>query len=217
MIMNSSSKLYSRREALGAIGLLALACHPLLTATAAPKKRAMALQLYTLRDPAKKDLTGTLKKVREMGWEYVQWSGMPNLPAEKIRAELDAAGLKATVAKLNQYARTGTDLDFHRGETVFDRYYGDEKVKPNACLAPIETPPFYGLESYPGELGTKGGLKADARARVLTEAGQPIPGLYAIGNCSAALMGRSYPGAGATIGPAMTFGYIAARDAIPGT
>ncbi len=96
--MNSSSKLYSRREALGAIGLFALACHPLLNATAAPAKRQMALQLYTLRDPAKKDLTDTLKKVRAMGWEYVQWSGMPNLPAEKIRAELDAAGLKAVAA-----------------------------------------------------------------------------------------------------------------------
>ena len=96
--MNSSSKLYSRREALGAIGLFALACHPLLNATAAPTKRKMALQLYTLRDPAKKDLTDTLKKVRAMGWEYVQWSGMPNLPAEKIRAELDAAGLKAVAA-----------------------------------------------------------------------------------------------------------------------
>ena len=90
-----SSRLWSRREALGAIGLFALACHPLLTATAAPKKRAMALQLYTLRDPAKKDLADTLKKAREMGWEYVQWSGMPNLPAEKIRAALDTAGLKA--------------------------------------------------------------------------------------------------------------------------
>ena len=129
---------------------------------------------------------------------------------------VDAAGLKATVAKLNQYARTGTDIDFHRGETVFDRYCGDEDVKPNACLAPIETPPFYGLEAYPGELGTKGGLKADARARVLNQAGQPIPGLYAIGNCSAAVMGHTYPGAGSTIGPAMAFGYIAARDAVPG-
>jgi sugar phosphate isomerase/epimerase len=93
-----SSRLWSRREALGAIGLFALACHPLLTATAAPKKRAMALQLYTLRDPAKKDLADTLKKAREMGWEYVQWSGMPNLPAEKIRAALDTAGLKAIAA-----------------------------------------------------------------------------------------------------------------------
>ncbi|MFI5393921.1 MAG: FAD-binding protein [Candidatus Binatia bacterium] len=137
---------------------------------------------------------------------------------EGVAAQLgiDAVGLKATVAKVNQYARTGTDLDFHRGETVFDRYYGDEKVTPNACLAPIETPPFYGIEAYPGELGTKGGLKTDARAHVLTQAGQPIPGLYAIGNSSASVMGHSYPGAGATIGPAMTFGYIAARDAIPG-
>lgn len=129
---------------------------------------------------------------------------------------IDVAGLKATVQKMNQYARSGVDLDYHRGETVFDRYYGDEKVKPNACLAPIETAPFYGLEAYPGELGTKGGLKTDAHARVVNEGGQPIPGLYATGNCSASVMGHSYPGAGATIGPAMTFGYIAARDAIPG-
>ncbi len=137
---------------------------------------------------------------------------------EGLAAQLgiDPAGLRATVKKLNEYARTGTDLDFHRGETVFDRYYGDEKVKPNACLAPIETPPFYGLESYPGELGTKGGLKTDACARVLTAAGEAIPGLYAIGNCSASVMGHSYPGAGATIGPAMTFGYIAASDALAG-
>ncbi len=134
---------------------------------------------------------------------------------EGLAAQLgvDAAGLKATVAKFNEYARAGVDLDYHRGETVFDRYYGDEKVQPNPCLAPIETAPFYGLEAYPGELGTKGGLKTDARARVLRETGDPIQGLYAIGNCSASVMGHSYPGAGATIGPAATFGYIAARDA----
>ena len=96
--MNLSPTLYSRREALGALGILALACHPLLRAAPDPKKRGMALQLYTMRDPAKKDLTDMLKKVREMGWEYVQWSGMPNLPAGKIRAELDAAGLKVIAA-----------------------------------------------------------------------------------------------------------------------
>jgi sugar phosphate isomerase/epimerase len=71
-----------------------------LTTIAAPRKAGMALQLYTLREPAKKDLSDTLKKAREMGWEYVQWSGMPNLPAEKIRAELDAAGLKAIAAHI---------------------------------------------------------------------------------------------------------------------
>jgi 3-oxosteroid 1-dehydrogenase len=123
-------------------------------------------------------------------------------------------GLEESVQKLNEYARTGEDLDFHRGETVFDRYYGDENVTPNPCLAPIAKPPFYGLEAYPGELGTKGGLKTDANARVLKESGESIPGLYAIGNCSASVMGHSYPGAGSTLGPATTFGYVAAHHAI---
>jgi len=129
--MNSSSKLYSRREALEAIGLLALACHPLLTATAAPKKRAMALQLYTLRDPAKKDLTDTLKKVREMGWEYVQWSGMPNLPAEKIRAELDAAGLKAIAAHV---AIEPFEKDFD-ANVKFWKAVGNRDLAPGGMMA----------------------------------------------------------------------------------
>jgi 3-oxosteroid 1-dehydrogenase len=127
---------------------------------------------------------------------------------------VDAKGLTESVRKLNDYARTGEDLDFHRGETVFDRYYGDENVTPNPCLAPIDRPPFYALEAYPGELGTKGGLETDASARVLKESGEVIPGLYAIGNCSASVMGHSYPGAGSTLGPANTFGYIAAHHAI---
>jgi 3-oxosteroid 1-dehydrogenase len=115
---------------------------------------------------------------------------------------------------MNAYARTGEDLDFHRGDTVFDRYYGDEKVEPNPCLAPIDKPPYYGIEAYPGELGTKGGLTTDPSARVLTDEGETVPGLYAIGNCSASVMGHTYPGAGSTLGPGMTFGYIAVRDAI---
>jgi 3-oxosteroid 1-dehydrogenase len=136
---------------------------------------------------------------------------------EGLAAQLDVdpVGLVKTIEKMNEYARIGKDPDFRRGETAFDRYYGDEKVEPNPCLAPIATPPFYGIEAYPGELGTKGGLKTDADARVLRETGAPIPGLYAIGNCSASVMGHSYPGAGATLGPATTFGYIAARHAIP--
>jgi 3-oxosteroid 1-dehydrogenase len=125
---------------------------------------------------------------------------------------IDADGLKMSVSKLNDYARTGEDTDFRRGDTVFDRYYGDEQVEPNPCLAPIETPPFYGVEAFPGDLGTKGGLLTDASARVLTEAGESIPGLYAIGNCSASVMGRTYPGPGSTLGPATSFGFIAARD-----
>ncbi len=133
-----------------------------------------------------------------------------------LAAELgvDAAGLRAAVERMNGFARAGRDLDYHRGESLFDRYYGDEKVKPNPCLAPLETPPFYGLVIYAGDLGTKGGLKTDAGARVLRDDGSTIPGLYAIGNCSASVMGRTYPGAGGTMGPAMTFGYIVACETI---
>lgn len=127
---------------------------------------------------------------------------------------VDAEGLKKSVAKMNEYARSGKDPEFHRGESLFDKYYGDEKVKPNPCLAPIETPPYYGIVVYAGDLGTKGGLKTDVSGRVLKESGEAIPGLYAIGNCSASVMGRTYPGAGGTMGPAMTFAYIIARDLI---
>jgi 3-oxosteroid 1-dehydrogenase len=128
---------------------------------------------------------------------------------------IDVKGLEATIQKMNEYAGTGKDLDYQKGDSLYDRYYGDPNVKPNPCLAPIETPPFYGLQIEAGDLGTKGGLKTDANARVLNEAGEAIPGLYAIGNCSGSVTGRTYPGAGSTIGPAMTFGYIAVLDAIP--
>jgi 3-oxosteroid 1-dehydrogenase len=135
---------------------------------------------------------------------------------EGLASELgiDAAGLKASVARMNEFARNGKDLDFHRGESLFDRYYGDEKVRPNPCLAALETAPYYGLVVYAGDLGTKGGLTTDASARVLRDDGSTIPGLYAIGNCSASAMGRTYPGAGGTMGPAMTFGYIVACETI---
>lgn len=128
---------------------------------------------------------------------------------------IDPAGLEAGVARWNEHARTGKDPDFRRGESLFDHYYGDEKVKPNPCLAPLERAPYYGIVVYAGDLGTKGGLRTDASARVLKQNGEPIPGLYAIGNCSASMMGRTYPGAGGTMGPAMTFGYIIARELFP--
>jgi 3-oxosteroid 1-dehydrogenase len=125
---------------------------------------------------------------------------------------IDAAGLEATVERFNTHARNGQDVDFHRGESRFDHYYGDAHVRPNPCLAPLATPPYYGIVVYPGDLGTKGGLQTDAKARVLKESGEPIAGLYAIGNCAGSVMGPTYPGAGGTMGPAMTFGYIIARD-----
>ncbi|PWR19390.1 FAD-dependent oxidoreductase [Zavarzinia aquatilis] len=123
-----------------------------------------------------------------------------------------APALAESVARMNGFARTGKDTDFGRGDNVYDRYFGDRFVKPNPCLGPIEKAPFYAVRVDLGDIGTKGGLKTDARARVLDEAGEPIAGLYAIGNCSASVMAAAYPGAGATLGPAMTFGFIAVND-----
>ena len=125
---------------------------------------------------------------------------------------IDPATLVATVARYNKYAVKGEDPDFHRGEATYDKMYGDPRVGPNPCLAPIEKGPFYAMPIYPGDIGTNGGLLTDDKARVVGKNGKPIPGLYAIGNNAASAMGESYPGAGVTIGPALTFGYIAARD-----
>ncbi|HEX6360998.1 3-oxosteroid 1-dehydrogenase [Actinophytocola sp.] len=122
------------------------------------------------------------------------------------------ATLRATVSRFNSQALSGTDSDFARGASAYDHYYTDPAIFPNSCLAPLWLPPFYAFKIVPGDLGTKGGMRTDARARVLRSNGTVIPGLYAAGNASAAVMGRSYAGAGSTIGPAMTFGYIAAND-----
>ncbi|MFJ4783393.1 3-oxosteroid 1-dehydrogenase [Streptomyces sp. NPDC088794] len=123
-----------------------------------------------------------------------------------------AAALRTTVSRFNSQALLGKDPDFHRGDSAYDHYYTDPAVLPDSCLAPLWLPPYYAFKIVPGDLGTKGGLVTDARARVLRSDGSVIPGLYAAGNASAAVMGHSYAGAGSTIGPAMTFGYIAARD-----
>jgi len=129
------------------------------------------------------------------------------------RVGVDGRGLLSTVARLNEFARTGKDLDFQRGESLYDRYYGDATVNPNPCLGAIEKPPFYAVAMLPGDLGTKGGLVTDEHARMLREDGSPIEGAYAIGNASASVMGNTYPGPGSTLGPAMTFGYVAAMHA----
>ncbi|WP_269287295.1 3-oxosteroid 1-dehydrogenase [Streptomyces antarcticus] len=123
-----------------------------------------------------------------------------------------AAALRATLGRFNAQAWTGDDADFHRGDTAYDHYYTDPNVHPNSCLAPVWAPPFYAFKIVPGDLGTKGGIVTDARARALRTDGSVIRGLYAAGNASAAVMGHSYAGAGSTIGPAMTFGYVAAND-----
>ncbi|MEU9209735.1 3-oxosteroid 1-dehydrogenase [Streptomyces sp. NPDC048415] len=128
-----------------------------------------------------------------------------------------AAALRTTVSRFNSLAHNGKDTDFHRGDSVYDRYYTDPAILPNSCLAPLWLAPFHAFKIVPGDLGTKGGLRTDARARVLRADGSVIPGLYAAGNASAAVMGHSYAGAGSTIGPAMTFGHIAALDIAAGS
>jgi 3-oxosteroid 1-dehydrogenase len=127
---------------------------------------------------------------------------------------VEASALSATIERYNENAAKGEDPDFHRGEAAYDKMYGDPRVAPNPCLRPLSKGPFYAMPIYPGDIGTNGGLLTDDRARVVGIKGKPIPGLYAIGNNAASAMGESYPGAGVTIGPALTFGYIAARDAL---
>ncbi|GAA1376011.1 3-oxosteroid 1-dehydrogenase [Streptomyces beijiangensis] len=122
------------------------------------------------------------------------------------------AALRATLNRFNYQALNGKDSDFHRGDSAYDHYYTDPSILPNSCLAPLWLAPFYALKIVPGDLGTKGGIRTDPRARALRADGSVIPGLYAAGNASAAVMGHSYAGAGSTIGPAMTFGYVAAND-----
>lgn len=133
------------------------------------------------------------------------------LDALAAKIGVDAKGLAETVSKFNQYSANGVDPEFGKGNTAIDRYYSDPHHKPNSCLGPVEKAPFYALRLDAGEIGTKGGLLTDEHARVLRENGGVIAGLYATGNCSAAVMGKTYAGAGSTLGPAMTFGFVAAK------
>jgi 3-oxosteroid 1-dehydrogenase len=124
---------------------------------------------------------------------------------------VDAQGLVETAARFSEFARTGKDLDFHRGDSAYDRVYSDPRVKPNPNLGPVDQAPFYAVKVFPGDLGTKGGILTDEHARALREDGTVIEGLYAAGNASASVMGHTYPGPGATLGPAMVFGFIGGR------
>ncbi|KAJ9129881.1 FAD binding domain-containing protein [Pleurostoma richardsiae] len=125
--------------------------------------------------------------------------------------DVDATALRETVTRWNEMCETGEDADFRKGDDAYQRFIGDENVKPNANMGPIKVPPFYALEVWPGDAGTKGGLVTDEHARVLDEHGMVIPGLYAAGNVTASVMEESCFAAGVTLGPALTFAYIAAQ------
>ena len=147
----------------------------------------------------------------------VDWWGHYIFKADTIgelakQIGLDPAKLTGVVGRMNTYAAKGEDPEFGRGSSGYDRGFGDPTVTPNPCLGPIDKAPFYAVPINLGDLGTKGGLKCDAKGRVLDGKDRLIPGLYAAGNATGSPFGICYPGAGATIGPAMVFGYIAANE-----
>jgi len=133
-----------------------------------------------------------------------------------------AAALVDTVDVYNQHARNGEDPLFGRGGDAYQRHLGDADHQPNPCVAPLQQPPFYAIAVYPADLGMSAGIVTDDRARVLAHDGRPIPGLFACGNDMQSIMEGAYPGPGITLGPAITFGWLAAREAasaplVPGT
>ena len=124
---------------------------------------------------------------------------------------IDPAALTATIARFNAVASRGEDPDFGRGRSRYNQVQGDAAHRPNPSLAPLATGPYYAVRLVPGSLGTFAGLRTDAAARVLDDAGAPIPGLFAAGNDMSSIMNGHYPSGGITLGPGMTFGYIAGR------
>jgi succinate dehydrogenase/fumarate reductase flavoprotein subunit len=133
------------------------------------------------------------------------------LAALAAQAGIDAKGLETTVAEFNKTASEGRDPAFGKGSRAYNRYQGDALHGPNPCIAPLDRAPFYAIKLVIGDLGTYAGIKTDEHARALDADGRPIPRLYAAGNDMASIMGGNYPGAGITLGPALTFGYIAGR------
>lgn len=139
----------------------------------------------------------------------------PTLAALAGKLGIAAAGLADSVASMNRYAETGEDPEFQRGVTAYQQNIGDPAWGgQNPNLGPLRQAPFYAVRLYPGDIGAATGLATDPQARVLGENGQPIPGLYAVGNDMHSIMGGVYTGPGITIGPGLVFAYLAARDAV---
>ncbi len=125
--------------------------------------------------------------------------------------DIDADGLEMTAERYSEFAVKGVDKDFAKGSNEYDRHYGDPDCKPNPCLKPLTKGPFYAVKIYPGDIGTICGLQTNEYAQVMDKKGHVLEGLYAAGNDHASVMGNTYPGAGSTLGPGLTFAYVAAR------
>lgn len=165
------------------------------------KNRYILMGLFPRQDFPKQWYEKGIVKVGQSVEELAKETGIPY------------DNLKTTFERFNSLAGRGKDEDFGRGDHPYDRYYGDPTLK-NPNLDKIDHPPYYAFKVQPGDIGTKGGVVIDEHARVMREDGSPIDGLYAAGNCSASIMGETYPGPGATLGPGMTFGYIAAMHCL---
>jgi succinate dehydrogenase/fumarate reductase flavoprotein subunit len=150
---------------------------------------------------------GAIKKLVAAGYLIEA----PTLAELARKINVDAAGLEATVAKMNSYAETGSDPEFHKGDSALDRDLGDYRHAPNPCLGPIENGPFYAIRIFPGDGSTTVGLRIDGEARVLDAQGRAIPGLRAAGLDVHSIWRGKAPAHGCNVGPAMTLGYIAAR------
>lgn len=130
--------------------------------------------------------------------------------------QIDPGVLEHTIERFNATAADGVDLDFGRGHDRYSRAMGDPTHRPNPCLAPLVKPPFYAIELRPGDLSTLAGIATDEKARVLDAENEPIAGLYAVGADMNSIFGGRYPGGGTSLGPAMTFAFIAANDIADG-
>ena len=138
----------------------------------------------------------------------------PTLAELAAKLDIQAAGLTTTVERMNQFARTGVDEDFHRGKTVYERGNGDPTVGPNPTLGTLKTGPFYAVRLYPGDIGAATGLMTNEKAQLIRRDGSVIDGLFACGADMNSIMGGVYPGPGITIGPGIVFGSIAAHTAM---
>lgn len=156
-------------------------------------------------------MPGTKKPQRWYDEGYLRTADTIEELARKLGME--PATLAATVRRFNGFVAQNRDDDFHRGERAYDRWLGDHLHKPSETLGSITEPPFYAVPVLPGDVGTYGGVVTDEQARVLREDGSVIGGLYATGVSTASVMGSSYPGAGASVGPSFVWGYVAAKAA----
>jgi len=176
-------------------------------------------------EPAEAFLICDHRTIRKYGIGHVKPAPLPLGPSIKSgyliagatldelahNAGVDVTTFKETVTRFNADVPTGVDTGFGRGSTAYNRFHGDPEVTPNPCMAPIKDGPFYAVRVIPGSIGTFAGIKTDQHARVLSEDGEVVSGLYAVGNDMASVLGGNYSGGGITLGPGMTFGFIAGQ------